>query len=155
QDILPRLSPLIFGNNGQACTAQTRVLVSRAHHDRFVEALCEKVRAFRVGDARDPATEIGPLVSKQQRDRVEGYLELGRAEGASAAVGGGRAKHLSRGWFIEPTVFTGVSNSMRIAREEIFGPVVVVIPYDGLEEATAIANDSQYGLAGTVWTNDL
>jgi betaine-aldehyde dehydrogenase len=110
---------------------------------------------MKVGDALDPSVEVGPLVAERQRDRVEGYIRVGQEEGAKVAVGGGRPAGLDKGWFVEPTVFVDVDNSMRIAQEEIFGPVLAVIPYDGGDDqAVAIANDSSYGLCGSVWTGD-
>lgn len=141
-------------NNGQACGAQTRILAPRSRYDEVVEAVAAAVAAKQVGDPMDPQTEIGPVVSRRQRDRIEGYLRAGKEAGAVAVCGGGRPAALPRGWFIEPTVFAGVDNDMKIAREEIFGPVLVVIPYDGEDEAVRIANDSQYGLCGSVWTAD-
>jgi aldehyde dehydrogenase (NAD+) len=140
-------------NSGQVCAALSRVLVPRERYKEAVDALAETVGALVVGDPADPATDIGPLVSRRQRDRVERYLRLGREEGATAVVGGGRPD-IERGWYVEPTVFSGVDNRMTIAQEEIFGPVAAVIPYDGEEEAIALANDSGYGLAGAVWTAD-
>lgn len=154
-DTLKRLVPLAIGNTGQACTAQTRILVSRARHDELVDALCAAFAAWPPGDPFDPATRTGPLVSAAQRERVTGYLEIGRQEGATAAIGGGRPAGFDRGYFVEPTVLVGVTNDMRVAREEIFGPVVVVIPYDDVDDAVAIANDSPYGLSGSVWTSDV
>jgi betaine-aldehyde dehydrogenase len=107
-----------------------------------------------VGDPLDPTTEIGPLVTSGQRDRVEGYIAAGQDEGAKVALGGGRPAGLPKGWFVEPTVFVEVDNGMRIAQEEIFGPVLSVIPYGEVDEAVSIANDSNYGLSGTVWSAD-
>jgi aldehyde dehydrogenase (NAD+) len=142
-------------NNGQACAAQTRILAPRSRYKEIVEGLGALVAAKKVGDAMDPATEIGPLVAERQRDRVLGYLEDGKKAGARAVCGGGRPRQLPKGWFIEPTLFADVDNAMKIAREEIFGPVLCVIPYDGDDQAIAIANDSPYGLSGSVWSQDV
>jgi betaine-aldehyde dehydrogenase len=143
-----------FMNNGQACLAQTRILAPRHRYSEVVEALADLADSLQVGDPMDPATEIGPLVAARQRDRVEGYIRIGQDEGGKIVAGGGRPKSQPRGWFVEPTIFADISNSMRIAREEIFGPVLVVIPYDEDDEAVLIANDSDYGLAGSVFTSD-
>jgi aldehyde dehydrogenase (NAD+) len=143
-----------FMNNGQACVAQTRVLASRAKYDEVVEALVERARNIKTGDPLDPATELGPLVAKRQQDRVLGYIAKGQEEGAKVAIGGGRPSDLDKGWFVEPTVFVNVDNKMTIAQEEIFGPVVSVIAYDDVEQAVEIANDSDYGLSGSVWTTN-
>jgi betaine-aldehyde dehydrogenase len=151
---IPTLLPNAIMNNGQACIAQTRILAPRDRYDEVVDALVAGVSALAVGDPLDPATEVGPVVAERQRARIEGYLESGREEGATIAVGGGRPSGLGKGWYVEPTVFTHVDNKMKIAQEEIFGPVLVVIPYDGDEQAVDIANDSSYGLCGSVWTND-
>jgi aldehyde dehydrogenase (NAD+) len=144
-----------FMNSGQACAAQTRVLAPRGRHDEIADALGEMARSLAVGDPFDDATEIGPMVSRRHQDRVAGYIGLGVDEGAQVVAGGpGVPDGLSDGCYIRPTVFASVDNSMRIAQEEIFGPVVVVIPYDGEDDAVRIANQSEYGLAGSVWTGD-
>jgi aldehyde dehydrogenase (NAD+) len=120
-----------------------------------VDRLAERTRNIVVGPPRDPKTEQGPLVSRRQYDRVLGYIESGKAEGARLVVGGGRAPGFDKGFYVEPTLFADVDNSMTIAQEEIFGPVPVVIPFDGEDEAVRIANDSPYGLNGGVWSRDL
>ncbi len=151
---IPLLLPNAIMNNGEACISLTRVLVPRHRAAEMTEALVDHVRALTVGDPLDPATEVGPLVAERQRARVEEYIRVGQEEGAKLATGGGRPAGIERGWFVEPTVFVDVDNSMRIAREEIFGPVLSVIPYDDDEDAVAIANDSDYGLCGGVFTGD-
>jgi aldehyde dehydrogenase (NAD+) len=140
-------------NAGQVCAAQTRILVPAARHEEIAAAMSEATRSLRIGDPLAPTTDIGPLISRRQRDRVERYIGLGVAEGASLRAGGGRPD-LDRGWYVEPTLFADVDNRMTIAREEIFGPVAAVIRYEGEDEAVALANDSEYGLAGAVWTAD-
>jgi aldehyde dehydrogenase (NAD+) len=143
-----------MANNGQICVSQTRILAPRARYADVVDALAARVGELTVGDPADPATEVGPLVSRRARESVLGHLAAAVADGARPVTGGGRPADQPRGWYIEPTVFAGVDNGMRIAREEVFGPVAVVIPYDDEDDAVAIANDSEYGLAGSVWTGD-
>ena len=143
-----------FFNTGQVCAAYSRVLAPRSRYGEIVDALCATAQSFKLGDPFDRQTTLGPLVAERQRARVEKYIALGQEEGAKIASGGGRPSHLPRGWFVEPTVFVDVDNSMRIAQEEIFGPVVSVIRHDGVEDAIRIANDSDYGLHGAVFTQD-
>ena len=139
---------------GQVCASLTRLLVPRRRHDDFVDALAHRMTQISVGDPFDPATGMGPLATAQHRARVEGHIGRAIADGYVAATGGGRPAHLDRGWFVEPTVFGNVDNSSAIAREEIFGPVLSVIPVEDENEAVRIANDSPFGLAGSVFTND-
>jgi acyl-CoA reductase-like NAD-dependent aldehyde dehydrogenase len=144
-----------FVNNGQACAAQTRILAPRSRYAEVVEAVASAATALVVGDPLDPATKLGPVVSERQRQRVRGYIRLGLEEGARLVTGGAEAPDgLEAGWFVRPTVLADVDNAMRVAREEIFGPVLCVSPYGDDAEAVAVANDSEYGLAGSVWTTD-
>ena len=140
--------------NGQACNANTRVLVPRSMEDYVVERLAEGMRNIIVGDPRDEKSVYGPLAAKRQLERVEHYINLGIKEGADLVVGGGRPAGLNRGYYIEPTLSRNVTNDMTIAREEVFGPVLTVIPYDSEKEAIAISNDSNFGLGGIVYTAD-
>jgi aldehyde dehydrogenase (NAD+) len=141
--------------SGQVCSSLTRVVVTRRRHDEMVDALAGAFSQTRVGDPFDAASQMGPLVTSRQRDRVEGYIATGVADGATLATGGGRPKHLDRGWYVEPTVLGNVDNSSTLAQEEIFGPVLSVIPADDEQQAIAIANDTIYGLNASVFTNDI
>jgi aldehyde dehydrogenase (NAD+) len=153
-DVLPTVVPAGIGHSGQVCAALTRILVPRDRHDEAAEAIAARLADVTIGDPMDPETALGPLAAERHRDRVEGYVKLGRDEGAQLVYGGGRPAHIRRGWFVEPTLFANVDNSMRIAREEIFGPVLSLIPFDDVEHAVAIANDSDYGLSGAVFARD-
>ncbi len=146
-----------FYSTGQVCSNGTRVYVQRKFHDRFVERLIERTKAIRIGDPMDPETQMGPMVSLAQRDKVKGYIDIGKAEGATLAHGGGIPvmQGFEGGAWIEPTVFTGVTDHMRIAREEIFGPVMAVFSFDDEDEAVARANDTEFGLSAGVFTRDL
>jgi acyl-CoA reductase-like NAD-dependent aldehyde dehydrogenase len=143
----------VWGASGQVCTAGTRVLVHRSVHDKLVDSVVDSSRNMRLGSGFDPSTEMGPLVSAEQLDRVRRYVTIGREEGAELVLGGERYGDV--GFFHQPTVFTSVRNEMRIAQEEIFGPVMSVLQFSSEDEAYAIANGTQYGLAAGVWTNDL
>ncbi len=143
-----------FINQGEVCSAGSRVLVQRDIYKRFVDAASAKARTIKLGPGLDRANKMGPLVSAEQRDRVANYLQIGRGE-AKLALGGGKPKQFEKGWYIEPTIFYDVDNSARIAQEEIFGPVMSVIPFSDEAEAIRIANETQYGLAAAVWTRDI
>ncbi|MHC6628492.1 aldehyde dehydrogenase [Streptomyces globosus] len=147
--------PAAWMNNGQACVAQTRVLAPRSRYGEIAEALAAAAGALVVGDPLDPATQVGPLVAERQRRRSLEYIAIGQEEGAKILAGGGRPAGQERGWYVEPTLFGEVDNAMRIAREEIFGPVVCLIPYGDEAEALRIADDSEFGLSGSVWTADV
>src|SRR5579871_3305942 len=146
----------IFANAGQVCSAGSRLIVERSLHDRFLERLVERAQKIRVGDGFDPQTEMGPIISPVHRQRVESYIAAGKEEGASLLCGGNRlGGALAEGNFIAPTIFDDTSPSMRIVQEEIFGPVLVVQTFDDEAEAIALANDTIYGLAGAVFTQDI
>jgi aldehyde dehydrogenase (NAD+) len=139
-------------NNGQICWLNTRVLAPRSRYQEMVDTITDLARSLKVGDPLDPETKVGPLVSQRQRERVEGYIAKGKSEGGRMTTGGKRP--FDRGWFLEPTIFADVDNNATISREEIFGPVLSLIPYSDEAEAVAIANDSIYGLGGSVWSSD-
>jgi acyl-CoA reductase-like NAD-dependent aldehyde dehydrogenase len=141
--------------SGQVCSSLTRIVVTRQRHDELLDALAGTFSQVRVGDPFDARTQMGPLAASRQRDRVEGYIAKGIADGFTLATGGGRPKDLDRGWFVEPTVFGNVTNRSVIAQEEIFGPVLSVIPAQDEQDAIAIANDTIYGLNASVFTNDV
>jgi aldehyde dehydrogenase (NAD+) len=150
----PWLSAGIFSGAGQQCTATSRILAPRSRYDEVIEVMVERSHGYVMGDPFDPTTTLGPLVAERQRKRVLGFIDSGVSEGAKLVSGGGRPQGQTHGWFVEPTVFAEVDNSMTIAREEIFGPVVSIIPYETEEEAVRIANDSDYGLGGAVHSAD-
>ena len=155
EDVVPVLVGSSVGaNSGQVCVAQTRFIVPAAQYQMYAEALAEAFSSLKVGDPMEPDTVIGPLVSARQRDRVESIVEEARREGATVAAGGQRPADLSVGWYYEPTLITDAHNGMKVAQEEVFGPVAVLIPHDGEEDAIRIANESPYGLAGSVFTAD-
>ena len=141
-------------HSGQGCAAFTRILAHESVHDELVDRILTQLASLRVGDPTDETTDMGPLITAGQRARVLDYVDVGRGEGAKLAYGGGRTAGRPRGYYVDPTLFTGVSNNMRVAREEIFGPVGVVIPFRTDDEAITIANDSPYGLSGSLWTAD-
>lgn len=148
---IPSVSML---NSGQACFSCTRILAPTSRYQEVVDGVASVISTLPIGDPLDPSTVVGPMVTSAHRDRVESYIATGKTE-AKLVLGGGRPKHLDRGWYVEPTVFAGVSNSSTIAQEEIFGPVLTVIEYKDDSDALAIANDSQYGLGGSIWTPDI
>ncbi|MER5628462.1 aldehyde dehydrogenase family protein [Streptosporangium sp. NPDC002544] len=154
---IPAAAEAVFGNSGQICVAGTRIFVERPVYDEVLAGVARYADALAVGDSLDPTTEIGPLVSQAQLDRVSGYLELGRAEGAATVAGGARLTDgaLADGYFVAPTVLADVRDDMRVVREEIFGPVASVLPFDDVDEVVQRANNTSYGLAGGLWTRDL
>jgi len=144
-----------FGNAGQSCSARTRILVERSVEERFLELFIAATRTWRVGDLLDPATDMGPLNSRDRVEAVKAYVRSGLEQGATLALGGAEPPELKQGSYFAPTIFAQAANTMRIAQEEIFGPVVAVIPFDTEEEAVRLANASEYGLNGSVWSRDI
>jgi len=142
-----------FFNAGQVCSAATRVIVAREVHDTFVEKIAARARSLRMGDPLEESTNLGPVISQTQMDRVLNYIDIGKKEGAQAVTGGNRGAE--RGYFVQPTIFAAVRNDMRIAREEIFGPVLSILPFDTEDEAITLANGTDYSLAAAVWTRDI
>jgi len=148
---------MIYSLNGERCTSSSRLLVHERVHDAFVARLAERVRRLKVGHPLDPATEVGPLVHARHLDKVLGYAQVAAREGATIAVGGARCEAPglpAGGYYVQPTLYTGARNGMRIAQEEIFGPVLTVIPFADEADAVRLANDVRYGLAGYLWTAD-
>jgi acyl-CoA reductase-like NAD-dependent aldehyde dehydrogenase len=141
-------------NSGQTCSAWTRMVVPRSRYQEALDLARQAIASLKLGDPMDPATRLGPLISSTQRQRVEGYIAKGKQEGARVVMGGGRPAGFDKGYYVEPTIFADVQSKMTIAQEEIFGPVLSVLPYDSEDEAIRIANDTIYGLAGGVWSGD-
>ncbi|TCN55976.1 acyl-CoA reductase-like NAD-dependent aldehyde dehydrogenase [Rhodococcus sp. SMB37] len=154
QTVAEKLFTATLLNNGQTCFLGTRVLAPQSRYSEIVDLFTDLAGALKVGDALDDTTQIGPMATAAQRERVERYIAKGRGDGARVTIGGGRPADRDKGWFVEPTIFADVDNNHTIAQEEIFGPVLSVIPYADDDDAVRIANDSDYGLGGTVWTDD-
>lgn len=158
EDAVKGVADAVFLNTGQVCLCAERVYVERSIFDAFVEALKRKAEGLRIGSPIDPSTEMGPLISRQHREKVLTYYKLAREEGAAVVTGGGVpdfTNSLAQGFYVQPTIYTGLSESARCVKEEIFGPVCHVAPFDAEEEAVAMANDTKYGLAASVWTTNL
>ncbi|MDG2325914.1 MAG: aldehyde dehydrogenase [Halioglobus sp.] len=153
--IVPELAKASVINSGQACAAQTRILIPRSRYQEYVTALADAYNSMIVGNPSDPETELGPMIHERHFNRVKACIQAGVEEGARLVTGGGTPAHLEPGYFVEPTLLADVTNDMQVAREEIFGPVVCAIAYDDIDEAVRIANDSEMGLSGSVWTADV
>lgn len=146
----------VFWNQGEICSAGTRVFVDRPIYDDALNAFVDRAKAVRLGDGLDEETTMGPLISREQQERVERYIEIGQAEATLAVQGTAPSDpRLENGYFVAPTIFADVENTDRIAREEIFGPVMSVIPFGDVDDVVAMANDNEYGLAAAIWTNDV
>jgi 5-carboxymethyl-2-hydroxymuconic-semialdehyde dehydrogenase len=145
---------MIYSLNGERCTSSSRLLVQKSIYDSFVGKVAERVKKLKVGHPLDPATEVGPLIHTRHLEKVVSYFDIARKDGADVRVGGARADVVSGGYYVQPTLFANASNSMRVAREEIFGPVLTAIPFENEAEAVSIANDTPYGLTAYIWTGD-
>jgi 5-carboxymethyl-2-hydroxymuconic-semialdehyde dehydrogenase len=145
---------MIYSLNGERCTSSSRLLVQGSLYDRFIERVAERVARLKVGHPLDPATEVGPLIHQRHLDKVLSYFKIARDDGAQIKVGGARAEALKPGFYVEPTLFANAKSAMRVAREEIFGPVLTAIPFSDEAEAARIANDTPYGLTAYIWTAD-
>lgn len=154
ETFLAGLDGASFLNNGQTCTTQSRVLVARSRYEEVIEAAASHAKSYVIGNPLDPSVTLGPMATSAHLDRVLGYIDIGRNSNARLVAGGGRPSDKGNGWFVEPTVFADVDNSDRLAREEVFGPVIALIPFETDADAVRIANDSNYGLAGSVWSAD-
>ncbi|MFT4201553.1 aldehyde dehydrogenase [Gordonia sp. (in: high G+C Gram-positive bacteria)] len=154
EDFKPFVMSALTPNTGQTCRALTRILAPRERYDEIVDFIADTMKSTPLGEPSNPSNFYGPLVNKSQYEKVMSYLDLGKSEGAEIVTGGGRPEGFDKGYYVAPTVFKNVTNDMRIAREEIFGPVIVVMPYDSIDEAIEIANDSEYGLGGGVFSPD-
>jgi 4-(gamma-glutamylamino)butanal dehydrogenase len=154
-DVAANVAVAIFWNMGENCSAGSRLIVHRSRKDELIEAVRAELANWPVGDPLDPSTKIGALISRGHMEKVLGYIDVGRQEGARVVAGGERILEESGGWFVPPTIFDGVRNDMRIAREEIFGPVLSVIEFETEAEAVTLANDTPYGLAASLYTQDL
>jgi 5-carboxymethyl-2-hydroxymuconic-semialdehyde dehydrogenase len=146
---------MIYSLNGERCTSSSRLLVEASVHDKFTDLVAEKARRIRIGHPLDPETVVGPLIHPVHEEKVLSYIEIGKSEGAVVAAGGGKFAGPGGGCYVSPTLFVGATNKMRIAQEEIFGPVLTAIPFKDEAEALALANDTQYGLTGYLWTSDV